>query len=274
MSSADDHLASAKAPLPPAVAWGDAQPHSHLVQFYENDGFLVDSLCQWFRDGLSAGDTCLYIGTDAHRVSLEKKLCAQGVIFDLFTRAERLLDRSHGGLGIGLTLVKRLVEMHGGRVEANSEGLGMGSEFEVHLPIIAGMARTPTTRRDDKSKTLGRMRVLVVEDNLDAAEALTMLLELYGHEASVVSNGLAAIEAARASAFDIALVDIGLPGIDGYEVARRLRLLPNAKTMTLVALTGYGQDSDKRRARSAGFDDHLTKPVKIERLQALLNRPR
>jgi len=193
-------------------------------------------------------------------------------VFDLFTQADRSLDRSHGGLGIGLTLVKRLVEMHGGRVQATSAGLGMGSEFEVHLPIIAAMARPPIKRRDKESKAAARMRVLVVEDNLDAAEALTMLLELYGHEAAVVSDGPSAIEAARNNAFDIALVDIGLPGIDGYEVARRIRLLPNAKSMTLVALTGYGQDSDKQRAKSAGFDDHLTKPVKIERLQALLNR--
>ena len=118
------------------------------------------------------------------------------------------------------------------------------------------------------------LRVLVVEDNQDAAEALTMLLELYGHQIAVVSDGLAAIEAARNNVFDIALVDIGLPGIDGYEVARRIRLLPNAKAMTLVALTGYGQDADKQRAMSAGFDEHLTKPVKIERLQALLSRPR
>ncbi|MGD0119884.1 MAG: ATP-binding protein [Candidatus Binatus sp.] len=194
-------------------------------------------------------------------------------IFDLFTQAERSLDRSHGGLGIGLTLVKRLVEMHGGHVLANSDGLGMGSEFEVHLPVTA-MVRPPTKKHDGKSKAPRHLRVLVVEDNQDAAEALTMLLEMFGHQTAVVSDGLAAIEAARNNAFDIALVDIGLPGIDGYEVARRIRMLPNAKAMTLVALTGYGQDTDKQRAMSAGFDEHLTKPVKIERLQALLSLPR
>lgn len=119
-----------------------------------------------------------------------------------------------------------------------------------------------------------RLRVLVVEDNRDAAEALTMLLELFGHDATAVSDGSRAIETVRNAAFDVALVDIGLPGIDGYEIARRIRTIPNAKAMTLVALTGYGQEADKQRALEAGFDEHLTKPVKIERLQALLSRPR
>jgi PAS domain S-box-containing protein len=194
-------------------------------------------------------------------------------VFDLFTQAERPLDRSHGGLGIGLTLVKRLVEMHDGQVYAHSAGLGMGSEFEVHLPV-AGNGRPQMTASANKIQAQGQLRVVIVEDNRDAAEALTMLLELFGHQATVVSNGLEAIDAVRNATFDIGLVDIGLPGIDGYEVARRIRMIPNAKTMTLVALTGYGQETDKQRALSAGFDEHLTKPVKIELLQALLNRPR
>jgi PAS domain S-box-containing protein len=194
-------------------------------------------------------------------------------IFDLFTQAERSLDRSHGGLGIGLTLVKRLVEMHAGRVEANSAGLGMGSEFEVHLPIkaVSGPQMSATA---NQTQGRGQLRMLVVEDNHDASEALTMLLELFGHQVTVVADGSAAVEAARNRTFDLALVDIGLPGIDGYEVARRIRLIPRAKAMTLVALSGYGQDTDKQRALSAGFDEHLTKPVKIERLQELLSRPR
>lgn len=192
-------------------------------------------------------------------------------VFDLFTQAERSLDRSHGGLGIGLTLVKRLVEMHGGRVEAASDGPGLGSEFTVHLPsITAERARNLTV--EGRSKSKGTLRILIVEDNLDAAEALGMLLELLGHKPTMVSDGLAAIEAASKGDFDLALVDIGLPEIDGYEVARRIKPLPSAKRMKLVALTGYGQDSDKRRALAAGFDEHLTKPVKVDRLQELLNR--
>src|SRR6202167_521560 len=194
-------------------------------------------------------------------------------VFDLFTQAERPLDRSHGGLGIGLTLVKRLVEMHGGRIEAHSAGLGMGSEFEVHLPVAA-ITRQPVIMTADKTQSHEHLRVVIVEDNYDAAEALTMLLELFGHQTTIVADGLAAIDAVRNGMFDVALVDIGLPGIDGYEVARRIRMLPNAKTMMLVALTGYGQETDKQRALTAGFDEHLTKPAKIARLQALLNRPR
>jgi PAS domain S-box-containing protein len=194
-------------------------------------------------------------------------------IFDLFTQAEGSLDRPQGGLGIGLTLIKRLVEMHGGHVRAISAGLGTGSEFEVHLPIAAA-TRSQATAAASKTQAHRRRRVLVVEDNHDAAEALTMLLELFGHDATVVSDGSGAVEAVRNAAFDIALVDIGLPGIDGYEVARRIRMIPKGKAMLLVAVTGYGQDTDKQHARSAGFDEHLTKPVKIERLKALLNRPR
>ncbi len=194
-------------------------------------------------------------------------------VFDLFTQAERPLDRSHGGLGIGLTLVQRLVEMHGGRVEAYSAGPGMGSEFEVRIPA-ASNSRPQATATVNQGEDHGHLRIVIVEDNFDAAEALKMLLELFGHQTIVVENGLAAIEVVRHGAFDMALVDIGLPGIDGYEVARRIRAIPNAKTMTLIALTGYGQETDKQRALSAGFDEHLTKPVKIERLQAVLNRPR
>jgi PAS domain S-box-containing protein len=194
-------------------------------------------------------------------------------VFDLFTQAERPLDRSHGGLGIGLTIVKRLVEMHGGSVQAHSAGPGMGSEFEVRLPLAA-ITRPQATATAINNQAQGHYRVVIVEDNYDAAEALTMLLELFGHQPTIVADGLAAIDAVSDGAFDIALVDIGLPGIDGYEVARRIRMLPNAKTMMLVALTGYGQETDKQRALSAGFDEHLTKPVKIELLQALLSRPR
>jgi PAS domain S-box-containing protein len=192
-------------------------------------------------------------------------------IFDLFTQAERSLDRSRGGLGIGLTLVKRLVEMHGGHVEAKSEGLGMGSEFEVHFPIAVN-APQELIASVSKPQETKRLRVLVVEDNRDASEALAMLLEMYGHDATVFSDGPKAIEAASKTAFDLALLDIGLPGMDGYEVARRIRMLPNAKSMQLVALTGYGQETDKQRALAAGFDEHLTKPVKIEQLQVLLRR--
>jgi PAS domain S-box-containing protein len=191
-------------------------------------------------------------------------------IFDLFTQADRSLDRKQGGLGVGLAIVKRLTEMHGGYVRASSAGLGRGSEFEIHLPLVTNAA-TPTTRSEASPVIAQVARILIVEDNTDAAEALTMLLETFGHQTTVVNDGLAAVDAARDGDFDICLVDIGLPSIDGYEVARRIRTLPHGAAITLVALTGYGQEADKQQALSAGFDKHLTKPVNIDELRALLN---
>jgi signal transduction histidine kinase/ActR/RegA family two-component response regulator len=192
-------------------------------------------------------------------------------VFDLFTQAERSLDRSHGGLGIGLTVVKRLVEMHGGTVDAASDGPGLGSKFTVRLPLMPVSSMQGATVESSR-KAASRLRILVVEDNPDASEALSMLLEVLGHSPTIVSEGTGAVKAAGEGHFDLALIDIGLPEIDGYEVARRIRSLPVACKMTMVALTGYGQDSDKKRALAAGFDEHLTKPVKVDRLQELLSR--
>jgi signal transduction histidine kinase/ActR/RegA family two-component response regulator len=193
-------------------------------------------------------------------------------VFDLFTQAERSLDRSHGGLGIGLTIVKRLVEMHGGSVDAASEGPGLGSKFTVNLPLIPVTSSQSTTAIENANEPLRRLKILIVEDNPDAAEALSMLLEVLGHSPTIVAEGTTAVKAAGEGHYNLALVDIGLPQIDGYEVARRIKLLPAARKMMMVALTGYGQDSDKRLALAAGFDDHLTKPVKIDRLEELLVR--
>jgi len=192
-------------------------------------------------------------------------------VFELFTQAATSLDRAKGGLGIGLTLVKRLVEMHGGRVQARSDGLGKGSEFEVWLPTLRDGIEAPTAV-EHPAKTPTPKHILIVEDHADTAEAMAMLLELRGHSATVAADGLAAIDAARSGAFDAALVDIGLPGLDGYEVARRIRALPACKSMMLAALTGYGQEADRQRALAAGFDQHLTKPLKMELLNELLRR--
>jgi two-component system CheB/CheR fusion protein len=189
-------------------------------------------------------------------------------VFDLFVQAQRSLDRSQGGLGIGLTLVKSLVELHGGTVEARSAGLGRGSEIVVHLPLSLhavfevernGSADRQTAVDRDSAAGLGR-RVLVVDDNVDTAESMVLLLRLRGHEVQVAFSGPAALEAAAAFEPEIVLLDIGLPGLDGYEVARSLRQDRKAK-LVLVALTGYGQEEDRRLAREAGFDYHLTKPV-------------
>jgi CheY-like chemotaxis protein len=190
-------------------------------------------------------------------------------VFDLFTQADHTLDRSQGGLGIGLTLVKTLAEMHGGSVTASSPGLGRGSEFTVRLPRApadVAPAPLPVARG-----AIGgaRRRVLVVDDNVDAAHSLARLLEAAGHDVSAVYDGLAALSQASQLRPDVILLDIGLPGLDGYEVARRLRSRPETAAALLVALTGYGQDEDRRRSQEAGFDHHLVKPVERGSLQRL-----
>jgi two-component system CheB/CheR fusion protein len=190
-------------------------------------------------------------------------------IFELFVQEKQALDRAQGGLGIGLTLVKGLVEGHGGEIRAHSDGPGQGSEFVITLPMAPNRAAGPNAHRGPAPGRI-RARVLVVEDNVDAAETLTELLELVGHEVCHAANGPEALEQARSFHPDVALVDIGLPGMDGYEVARRLRAQPSERPLLLVALTGYGQDDDLQRSRAAGFDRHLVKPIDFEVLQGLL----
>jgi PAS domain S-box-containing protein len=192
-------------------------------------------------------------------------------VFELFAQGGRGLDRGEGGLGIGLTVVRNLVELHGGRVEARSEGLGKGSEFEVRLPTARTIANdAPPVAARGELRRQSCARVVVVEDNADAAESLLMLLELLGHRVRVFHDGLSALEAVRTDTPDVMLVDIGLPGMDGYEVARRARQEPGLGKAVLVALTGYGRDDDRNRAIAAGFDYHLAKPIDVGQLQLLI----
>jgi PAS domain S-box-containing protein len=192
-------------------------------------------------------------------------------VFELFVQGERSLARSQGGLGIGLTLVKRLTEMHGGTVTAHSQGAGAGSEFLVRLPI------SPESPNEGDGKPVcgptaagGSRRILVVDDNVDAARSLALLLRLWGHTVRTAYDGPSALAAAAADPPEVVLLDIGMPGMDGYEVARRLRAQAELRSALLVAVTGYGQDEDRRRAFAAGFDRHLTKPLDPDALQALL----
>jgi two-component system CheB/CheR fusion protein len=195
-------------------------------------------------------------------------------VFDLFTQGERTLDRSQGGLGLGLTLVKRLVEMHGGTVEARSAGPGQGSEFVVRLPApAAAPAGQPPAPAAAPVPAARPGRVLVVDDNVDVAESVALLLqEGLGHEVRVAHSGPQALELAREFRPEAVICDIGLPGMDGYEVARRLRRLPEGDSALLVALSGYGQEEDRQRSREAGFDVHLLKPVGWATLQPVLTQ--
>lgn len=193
-------------------------------------------------------------------------------IFDLFTQVDHSLDRSHGGLGIGLTLVRRLVEMHEGSVHAYSDGEGRGSEFVVRLPALANepVAEVVKDTEAIEVESTTRFRVLVVDDNRDAAVTLGMLLEAQTHQVQLTFDGHTALEVAASFRPDVVLLDIGLPGIDGYEVARLLRADPAMKDTLIVAISGYGQEDDRRRSQQVGFDYHLVKPVDPTVLQGIL----
>jgi two-component system CheB/CheR fusion protein len=194
-------------------------------------------------------------------------------VFDLFTQVDRTLSRSHGGLGVGLALVRTLVEMHEGRVQAYSAGLNQGSEFTVILPALSSAPERETKVVLDRVCPTGpSLRVLVVEDNIDAGDSLSLLLRLYGHEVLVARTGPSALEVASGFQPDVVLLDIGLPGMDGYQVAERLREKPEFKNVLLCALTGFTpSDADRDRPQQAGFDHHFVKPVDLKKLNELLD---
>lgn len=195
-------------------------------------------------------------------------------VFDLFAQVDSSLERAHGGLGIGLMLVKRLVGMHGGSVEARSGGKGCGSEFLVRLPILRN--RGPSEAIEDIGPSpagLVRRRVLVVDDNHDSAESLCRLMELMGNEIHVARDGVEAIELAARVQPEIVLLDIGLPRMNGYEVSRHIRRMPGGESILIIAQTGWGQEEDRRRSRESGIDHHLVKPIDSHALQRLLAPP-
>jgi CheY-like chemotaxis protein len=210
------------------------------------------------------GDCAVLVVAD-EGVGLSRSLAAR--VFDPFVQGERTLDRAEGGLGIGLTLVRHLAELHGGSARAHSDGEDRGSEFVITLPAIERPAHLAAKPR---AGALGARRILLVEDNEDARETLRAVLEIEGHRVRVVGEGVEGLEMALADPPDVALVDLGLPGIDGYELARRFRAArPDAATL-LIALTGYGTADDQARAIAAGFDAHFAKPLDFERFTALL----
>jgi len=220
--------------------------------------------------GADAGGDALVLTVRDEGIGMDRELAPR--VFDLFTQATRSSDRSQGGLGLGLALVKNLVELHGGSVVCDSPGPGRGSTFSVTLPLMQPVARSldeaPASARDGQARPL---RLLVVDDNVDAAATLAMLLEACGYEVMVENDSLRALERAKHECPDAALLDIGLPEMDGNELARRLRLEPCTRPALLVAITGYGQEQDRRTALEAGFDHHMVKPVDMDRLAAILS---
>jgi len=208
------------------------------------------------------------IGVSDNGIGIDADLLPN--VFELFEQGKRTLDRSQGGLGVGLTLVRRLVELHGGTVEVTSEGPGAGSQFRVRLPCVSEAVHPDHAAANEPALPAVGCRVLVVDDNRDAAEAAAVFLAMAGHEVKAVGEGAEALASAPVFAPDVIVLDIGLPVMDGYEVARRLRGLQETRSSLLIALTGYGQRGDRDRARDAGFDHHLTKPAEPDELLAII----
>jgi PAS domain S-box-containing protein len=191
-------------------------------------------------------------------------------IFEMFTQADRSLEKAQGGLGIGLTLVKRIVEMHGGRVEAKSDGQGRGSEFTVRLPVMVKASGPQPTERDGPMALKSSLRILIVDDNRDGADSLAMMLKMMGNDTRTAYDGQEAVQAAGEFRPDVVLLDIGLPKLNGYEACRRIREQAWGKSTILIAVTGWGQEEDRRRSHEAGFDHHMVKPVDTQALMKLL----
>jgi CheY-like chemotaxis protein len=257
-------------PPEPASVKGD---HKRLVQVVAN---LLGNATKYTPEGghitlhlAQHGDAWVIDVTD-DGIGMDARLVER--VFDLFTQAERTPDRSQGGLGLGLALARSLVELHGGSVGAMSAGPGLGSTFTVRLPCFAQEAPTAPVASPlaGSASAVGPLRILVVDDNLDAAHTLSLFLRASGHTVEVVYCALDAIDVAAVFKPQVCLLDIGLPDIDGNELARRLRALPDMENATLIAATGYGRQQDREQARQAGFDHYLVKPLNTLQLGDLL----
>jgi len=256
--------------LPPSPIWIDGDS-TRLEQVVVN---LLNNAAKYTDEG---GHIWLSLQQEGNEAVLQVRDSGVGIapelmpsIFDLFTQAERSLARSQGGLGIGLSLVQRLVEMHGGKVAASSV-VGQGSQFVVRLPVVLSVEPRPLPPPTENAMpTRPSLRVLVVDDNVDTATSLALLLRELGDDVRTAHDGPAALEVALDYRPDVALLDIGLPGLDGFEVAKRMRQQPILQDVVLVAMTGYGKESDRQRSQEAGFDHHLVKPIKFEKVQKIL----
>jgi CheY-like chemotaxis protein len=248
--------------------------HADLVRLAQVFSNLLNNACKYTEPGGQIWLTVERRGSDA---IVKIKDTGVGIppdqlgkIFEMFAQIDRTIDRSQGGLGIGLTVVRRLVEMHGGSVEAFSEGAGRGSEFVVRLLVLTDEPKVDSQKPIAEPTPMAQRRILVVDDNTDAASSLAMLLRVTGNQTYTAHDGLEAVEAAERVRPDVALLDIGLPKLNGYEACRRIREQPWGKKLVLVALTGWGQEEDRRKSTEAGFDVHMVKPVDYAALMTLL----
>ena len=225
------------------------------------------------------GKICLTVAREGDQALIRVQDTGIGIapdqlarIFEMFTQADSSLERSHGGLGIGLTLAKRLIEMHGGTLSASSAGPGKGAEFDIRVPVVdpPPPAPRPQGGRDQEQAPVTPRTILVVDDNRDAADSLALLLKISGHQVHTANDGVEAVERAAEIRPDVILLDIGLPKMNGYEAARLIRGQEVNQGVTLVALTGLGQEKDRRRSLEAGFDAHMIKPVSLADLTKLL----
>ncbi len=257
--------------LPPKPVYVYADP-VRLAQVVSN---LLHNACKFVPEGGRISLTAVLRDDD---VVISVKDNGIGIapdkldsIFEMFSQIDQSLERSQGGLGIGLTLAKRLVELHDGSIEAHSDGPGKGTEIVVRLPVVVERASPPPAAPEDVIKPRGNRLILVVDDNQDSARSLSMLLKVGGNETFLAYDGEEAIEAAATQRPDVILLDIGLPKLNGYDACRRIREQPWAKKTLIIALTGWGQDEDRRKSAEAGFDGHLVKPVELAELTKLLN---
>jgi CheY-like chemotaxis protein len=265
------HTLTVTVPEAPVRVRGDSLRLVQVLSNLLNNAAKYTEVGGTIRLDVERSDTTVSLCVTDNGIGISQDMLPR--VFDMFTQAESALDRAQGGLGIGLTLVKRLVEMHGGSVEARSAGRGLGSQFRIRLPLLEtseGLALSAAP--GPVAGTARSRRVLLVDDNIDAAESLATLLRLWGHEVLVAHDGPAAVAHAGQWRPDVMFVDIELPRLDGHGVAQAVRKLerPESERITLVAMTGYGREEDRRSSRQSGFDQHLVKPVDLARLKSFL----
>jgi len=248
--------------------------HADMTRLAQVLGNLLNNACKYTPHH---GQMCLEVQRDGKHAMIRLRDNGIGIaadklprIFDMFVQIDTSLERSVSGLGIGLTLVKSLVELHDGTVEAHSGGLSQGSEFKVRLPILEEMPEPPRLPTPGQQKPATTLRILVVDDNRDSARSLSKLMTLIGHKTQIAYDGLEAVEAAGTFRPEVILLDIGLPKLNGYQACYKIREQPWSKNILIVALTGWGQDEDRRKSKEAGFDGHLVKPVDYAELEKLL----